>query len=240
MSRTSATYAGVTYVNGKVPARLLARVHGQHGTSRELEAYLRTDAAAALNRCMVDGEAAGLDPLHLRGWYRSLEEQVDVLLAGSTTTPNGRDFRVYNGRRYYLTGGAIATPGWSNHGLGLAIDADDFGAVGQWNVPHQLAWTPYLEKHGFTDDEGRSIGEPWHRVYDPTTDRGKNTPTTDWLAMATEKDLRDIVGAEGARTRRYLRGIIRAEGKRNRQTQQREAARTRRYLAGLRPTTQEK
>jgi len=198
MSRTSATFGGITYANGKIPKSLLGKVDGRHGTSRTKDAYLRKDAAAALNRCRAEGEAVGLAPLYLRGWYRSLDEQIDVLLRGSTLTPNGRDTRRYGGRTYYLTGAAIATPGYSNHGLALAIDADDFGTVGDWTNPHQLAWTPYLEKHGFTATEGRSIGEPWHRVYEPTKDRSKDTTTPpaqtkDWFDMATKKDLEDAV-----------------------------------------------
>ena len=51
---------------------------------------------------------------------------------------------------------AIAYPGTSNHGLGKAIDL--WGKSQEWVRKNG-------EQYGWSWDEGRSVGEPWHFRY---------------------------------------------------------------------------
>lgn len=154
--RTSGTYGGKFYRNGQMPASLLVRVDGLHGASRNLAAYLRPDAADAFNRVRRDAAKIGLT-VTLRGWYRSLGSQ-----------------RVtYN--RYLRGGNPAALPGYSNHGLGVAIDIADVGGKGQFNNARRARLAPILRKHGFTDTEGRRVGEPWHWEYNGSRDRGRGS-----------------------------------------------------------------
>lgn len=66
-------------------------------------------------------------------------------------------------------------PGYSNHGLGLAIDVSNFGGVGQFNNARRRKLIGILKKHGWTEVEGRRVNEPWHLVYDPSQDDGKTS-----------------------------------------------------------------
>lgn len=172
-----ATFAGKTYTNGNVPNSLLAPLDGENYG----EAELRRDAAAAWNRARAEVKAKTGIVLTVRGWNRSIAEQERFFFERykpGVYSPFG-DYRTYKGVTYGRVSGApAAIPGTSNHGWGLAVDIDDFGAYGtSGNARSRLA-TPILEKHGWTDDEGSSIGEPWHRVYKPERDQRRTTPTT--------------------------------------------------------------
>jgi peptidoglycan hydrolase-like protein with peptidoglycan-binding domain len=174
MPTTSATYKGTTYTNGNVPSRFLNPLDGTRG------AFLREDAADAYNRARAEAIREKNVMLSVRGWNRSLAEQVRFFFEryrrqDSGTGPFG-DVRWYNGRRYVrFTGAAAAIPGQSNHGLGLAIDVSDFGGVGNFSAPKRVATIEILKKHGWTETEGRGrIQEPWHLVYNPALDRGRN------------------------------------------------------------------
>lgn len=149
--RTHATYDGTTYRNGQIPARLLAPLDGLHGRDGTMRAELRRDAAAAFNAARRDAAAIG-ETLQLRGWYRTLAEQQEFY-----DRPHDA---------------AVAVPGYSNHGLALAIDVRDVGGVGEFGNARRRKLDPILKRHGFTDTEGRRVNEPWHYVYDPAADRG--------------------------------------------------------------------
>jgi hypothetical protein len=187
-----ATYAGKTYTNGNVPASLLAPLDGENYG----DAVLRRDAAESWNRARAEVKAKTGIVLTVRGWNRTLAEQERFFFERYAPTPSGgTDIRWYKGVRYSRVRGApAAIPGQSNHGWGLAVDVDDFGAYGtSGNARSRLA-TPILEKHGWTDDEGSSIGEPWHRVYMPERDQRKNsTPTQeDDMSAAAERQIDDL------------------------------------------------
>lgn len=172
------SYAGVAYSNGNAPAALLAELNpkGKHGTAGRSRAYLRKDAAAAWNRAIAEvKDKTGLD-LTVRGWNRSYAEQRAFFLqryrAGAYSPY--RDYRRWNGVQYgRVTGAAAAVPGYSNHGWGLAVDVNNFGGVGQFSNSRRVKALPILKKHGFTETEGRRVSEPWHLVYDPSQDKGK-------------------------------------------------------------------
>jgi hypothetical protein len=194
---TTMTYDGRTYPNGRVPAAILDELEpiGRHGTSGTAHAFLRADAAEAWNRAAADvKERTGLD-LTVRGWNRTLAEQKTFFHRAYTPQrTGGTDARTYGGVRYVRRRGAAAAaiPGRSNHGWGLAVDVNDFGAAGDWTNARRRQAFPILAAHGWTDNEGRQahVDEPWHLVYDPDKDshRGK-----DWLDMATKKDVQDAV-----------------------------------------------
>lgn len=187
-----ATYAGKTYTNGNVPKSLLAPLDGENYGNAEL----RRDAAESWNRARAEVKAKTGIVLTVRGWNRTLAEQERFFFERYAPTPSGgTDIRWYRGVRYSRVRGApAAIPGQSNHGWGLAVDVDDFGAYGtSGNARSRLA-TPILEKHGWTDDEGSSIGEPWHRVYKPERDQRKNsTPIQeDDMSEAAERQIDDL------------------------------------------------
>jgi peptidoglycan hydrolase-like protein with peptidoglycan-binding domain len=157
-----------------VPSRFLKRLDGQP------EAQLREDAADGWNRARAEAKRVKGITLSVRGWNRTRAEQQRFFLERYRLQATGSgpygDVRWWNGRRYVrFTGAAAAIPGQSNHGLGLAVDVKDFGLVGNFNDPRRVATIAILKKHGFTETEGRGkIQEPWHLVYNPATDRGRN------------------------------------------------------------------
>lgn len=169
----SRVYKGVRYNNGEIPASFLKKLDGQHGSQRNLNAYLRDDAADAFNRARAEIKRKYGYDLSVRGWMRTRKQQESMFWPRVTLVPNGNPRRYYNGRTYYLRGAAVATPGWSNHGWGTTIDVSNFGGVGQWNHPNRKKFYPILKKHGFDDSEGRRINEPWHLEYMPSKDKGK-------------------------------------------------------------------
>lgn len=154
-SRTSAALAGVSYLNGRMPVSLLRELkpYKKHGSSGAVRAYLRKDAADAWNRAQVEVQKKTGIVLTVRGWYRTFAEQ-----AAFYNRPHSA---------------AVAVPGYSNHGLGMAVDVKDFGGVGDFSHPRRVKSIAILKKHGFTEEEGRRVREPWHLVYDPASDKGK-------------------------------------------------------------------
>lgn len=186
-----ATFAGLTYENGSVPRSILAPLDGENYGDAEL----RRDAAASWNRARADVLARTGITLTVRGWNRTLAEQERFFFERYKKQATGDgpfgDVRWYKGARYVrVTGAPAAIPGTSNHGWGLAVDVDDFGAYGTSGNARSRAVTPILEKHGWTDDEGSSIGEPWHRVYKPERDTHPTTVQEDDMtpAQATQLD----------------------------------------------------
>jgi len=134
---------------------------------------LAPDAADAYLLMKADIEAAGL-VINLTDSYRTYETQFNkfdwdeyVRTGGdySDTKPNRSATR----RKKGTTSTAMAFPGTSNHGLGLAID------IFPENVQ---AWVRKNgTKYGWSWHEGRAAKEFWHFTYDPT----KTTIyTTDW------------------------------------------------------------
>lgn len=87
----------------------------------------------------------------------------------------GRDLRVVSSYRDYAAqvatkqakGSLAGAPGTSNHGLGLAIDLDGFGSLGQFDLP-TYRW---MREHGgdygwhhpsYMQPGGAGPAEPWH------------------------------------------------------------------------------
>jgi hypothetical protein len=122
------------YGNGRIPAEALVPI-GQGGHR------LHAPAAAAW-RSLVDAAAADGVTVRITDSYRSFEQQVDLAAR----------------KGLYRDGGYAAVPGTSNHGWGLAVDADV-------NDPATLAWLrANAHRFGFVEAVPR---EPWHWEYRP-------------------------------------------------------------------------
>lgn len=163
----------VTYANGFVPQSALAPLDGQQGC------FLRADAAAAWNAARAEVKRRTGIVLTVRGWNRTYAEQVTFYLQRHRLAKAGERVCCYwQGRPYKFTGTAhAAPPGTSNHGWGLAVDVNDYGAVGNFSHPRRVATFPVLAQYGWTDTEGRgAIREPWHLVWNPSSAYAVNNP----------------------------------------------------------------
>jgi hypothetical protein len=113
--------------------------------------------------------------------FRSLERQINVFKSRyrttyATVTQGGRqivDKRVWNGVAYWRwTGAAAAIPGTSNHGKGRTADLTGLGALDSTRYKQAAA---ILIAEGWSNAEGRSIGEAWHWNYTRTATQVVNT-----------------------------------------------------------------
>lgn len=122
------------YANGRVPPEALHPI-GQHGHR------LHGPAAVAWDQLVHAAAADGIE-IRITDSYRSFDQQVDLAAR----------------KGLYRDGGLAATPGTSNHGWGLAVDADVRDpAVLDWMRAN--GW-----RFGFVEAVPR---EPWHWEYRP-------------------------------------------------------------------------
>lgn len=122
------------YGNGRIPSEALAPI-SQSGHR------LYAPAAAAWDSVVRAAAADGID-LRITDSYRSYEQQVDLA----------------DRKGLYVNGGLAATPGKSNHGWGLAVDAD-------LTDPVKLAWMRENgPRFGWVESVPR---EPWHWEFRP-------------------------------------------------------------------------
>jgi hypothetical protein len=122
------------YGNGRIPTAALEPI-GQGGHR------LSAPAARAWKACVEAARADGID-LTITDSYRTFDQQVDLVQR----------------KGLYSNGGYGATPGTSNHGWGLAVDADV-------TAPRTLDWMRNNAwQFGFVEAVPR---EPWHWEYRP-------------------------------------------------------------------------
>lgn len=122
------------YGNGRVPTTALEPI-GQGGHR------LAAPAAEAWKACVEAARADGID-LTITDSYRTFDQQVDLVQR----------------KGLYSNGGYAATPGLSNHGWGLAVDADV-------SAPQTLDWMrANAHRFGFVEAAPR---EPWHWEFRP-------------------------------------------------------------------------
>jgi LAS superfamily LD-carboxypeptidase LdcB len=105
--------------NGKLPKKLLAKI--QPGGS------MYWQAAPAWAKLQELARLEGLELVHV-GDYRPFKQQRQLFLARMKDFPDAKrakqTTRQWRNKTWYLHSGApVATPGTSNHGWGLAIDA---------------------------------------------------------------------------------------------------------------------
>lgn len=122
------------YGNGRIPADQMTEI-AQNGQR------LYAPAAAAWDNVVAAAAADGVD-LRITDSYRSYDQQVDLVRR----------------KGLYSEGGLGATPGTSNHGWGLAVDADV-------TDPRTLEWMrTNAPRFGFVEAVPR---EPWHWEFRP-------------------------------------------------------------------------
>jgi len=170
-------------LNGQFPSAMLAHL----GWPEADHLQLVPGAAASLTRLAVKFEAAFGKPLYLSDAYRTLAAQKALKIS---------------------KGKFAATPGTSNHGLGLAIDMAsrinvDGSAEHLWMSVHgpEFGWINPYWAVDFNPANGQH--EPWHWEFDYRLDRSTfaqaapiaaHTPITEDPFMAlTNDEQRDML-----------------------------------------------
>ncbi|NCT90770.1 hypothetical protein GXB85_07395 [Cellulomonas sp. APG4] len=126
--------------NGAIPADVLCDV------GFDADVRLRCDAAEALERLNVAYRAEFGADLEVTSSYRSYSAQISTKAS---------------------RGSLAATPGTSNHGLGLAVDLGGFGDVGQFSSPRYRWMKAHAAEFGWyhpriMEPGGGGPQEPWH------------------------------------------------------------------------------
>ena len=156
--------------NGKLPSAVL----------RPIAPSGKMHRAAAVSWAILQelGAKEGLDLVHV-GDYRPYGQQLSLFQSRMKPFPDAKrtkqTVRTFNGQKWYLHSGApVATPGTSNHGWGVAIDAalklrGKRGGVVSITTKPRVARRSGLQ---FLLDEAPSLGwswelqsEPWHIRY---------------------------------------------------------------------------
>jgi hypothetical protein len=147
-----------------------------------LPAFRLTRGPAAACRQVIDAvhQAHGWLP-GVSSAYRSKQQQAGLFLARYQTTyieyaPGKVDAREYDGRIYYRKPGEFATspPGRSNHGWGITVDFSGLVGFGTSRFDQFAAVAGPI---GWSNVEGRSIGEYWHWSFGSAPGGGTTTPT---------------------------------------------------------------
>lgn len=166
----------MAYVNGQFPLALLSPIDSTR--------MLLSPAAKSWFRVLDEVEDRyGWRPSLSAGAtaYRSYAQQRALFLARYTRTFTGIDMRVWDSNNdgiketwWRLPGVySAATPGQSNHGLGVAVDVSSLGG---FSGTRYAQFASVASKHGWNNDEGKRINEAWHWVYVPSADQNP-TPT---------------------------------------------------------------
>jgi hypothetical protein len=155
-------------------------------------------AAASYERVMRALKKAGVPTrgtTHADHAHRTLARQIYLLERNYDHTPragltdNNGGIRYWNGRTWYRKPGhsTVAEPGTSNHGRGVAVD---FQGLGDYDSATWAIAARILREHGWSNTEGKSIGEWWHWVYNPDNDKHKED---DIMTPAQEEKLDQVL-----------------------------------------------
>jgi hypothetical protein len=145
--------------NGQLSSAVLEAVTNGKG---DTVGHLEATAAKAWQAMVAAAKRDGII-LDLTDSYRSLESQERLLYQRYDHADHGRGSLVYKNQRWYLKPGyaQVATPGTSNHGLGLAVDTKNESGP-------SLEWLEaYAHEFGF---EWEVRSEVWHIHYWPGDD----------------------------------------------------------------------
>jgi len=140
---------------GKLPENLLRQIPGG--------GKLHWRAANAWNAMVAKAKADGLElkPTSLGDLYRSYDSQLAGFKQRYVLKPiEGTSTKSFEGKTWYLKKGMamLATPGKSNHNLGIAVDVHSAGE------PKRLNWLiANVKDFGFSWEVVPS--EPWHLRY---------------------------------------------------------------------------
>ena len=142
------------YPNGDLPLDILRPI--------KPFGHLYVTAAASWTAMKQAAKKDGviLKPTSVVDAYRPLTVQRSVFYQRySTTKIDGRPTRTYNGKTWWLKPGfaPLASPGTSNHGLGLAVDVANYGSEAR------LEWL--LENADRFGWSWEVQSEPWHIRY---------------------------------------------------------------------------
>lgn len=145
--------------NGRLPDSVLAPIPG---------------GARLLTSVAVTWLAICAEVYRLHGWiprptgptdgYRTYAVQVATFNARYTRTRlPGRPTKTWNGVTYWLLPrrAPAAVPGKSNHGWGAAVDVTGLGG---FDGVRYRQFAAVAARFGWTNSEGRKIGEAWHWV----------------------------------------------------------------------------
>lgn len=137
---------------GKLPVNLLRSIAGG--------GKLHWRCADAWNAMVAKAKADGIElkPVSAGDAYRSYDSQKAAFLSRYQTEPiAGASTKSFEGKTWYLKKGMamLATPGKSNHNLGIAVDVHSAGE------PKRLNWLiANVKDFGFSWEVVPS--EPWH------------------------------------------------------------------------------
>ena len=151
--------------NGRIPTAQLAALPLAFSNKREQE-HLTKNAYASLVRMMLRAVADTGSYFSVWDAYRSMDEQVAMLKRNYTRVSRGRyksSDRSYGGSTWAKKPGRplTASPGYSNHGNGLAVDIHP-AAIQSWLKSN-------AGRFGWVNDVP---SEPWHWSYlNPGRDR---------------------------------------------------------------------
>ena len=150
----------MAYANGQFPTSATVALATAPGQRLEATAARQWDALAR----SVQSTYGWLP--YLTDSYRpyAVQERIfrERYRVQSGSGPYG-DVRYWQGQRWVrVTGAAAAVPGTSNHGWGKAVDCSGLGGFNGTKF-NQLA--SLAARFGFSNTEGRSVGEAWHWVF---------------------------------------------------------------------------
>lgn len=177
--------------NGRIPKSQLAALPLAFSNKREQE-YLTSEAYASLVRMMLRAVADTGSTFSVWDAYRSFDEQVAMLK--KNYYPSGGGNRTYGGQKWAKKSGrpATASPGYSNHGNGVAVDIHP-GPIQAWlkNNAARFGWVNDVPS------------EPWHWSYlNPGRDqyRGEGLPNVKGMQakLGIEQDGKPGPGFVGA------------------------------------------
>jgi LAS superfamily LD-carboxypeptidase LdcB len=153
--------------NGKLPDSLLRPVQSfPKGRMHHI-------AATAYNALVLHAYFNGVElkPTSAGDCYRTYDSQKSMFDRRYQTSPSGRSpeiTRKFEGNTYYLKKGVApsASPGTSNHGLGLAVDISNAsGDRLKWMIGDGFMNCPVL-RYGFSwEVKSGAQAESWHIRY---------------------------------------------------------------------------